>query len=290
MKASALVLAILFASLALPVFANDLPALEKQAAAGDADAQFLVGRTYLRGDGVAPNDARAVEWFRRAAEQGQFKAQHNFAALLLEGRGVARDDAEAARWLRKAADQGSAPSQVLLGDLLLAGRGGARNVDEGLAWYRRAADQGDEAAQFRLAEYFYFPAEGAGQPDYVEAARWYRPLAERGRAVAQNAYGVIVERGFGETKANPAEAARWFLKAARQGDRKGQSNLGRLYFEGNGVKRDPVQAYAWLKVSADRGEATAKNLLIGVEPLLSVDERTSAEALIREYAALPASP
>lgn len=260
--------------------AADLTSLQKSADAGDAEAQFQVGRVYLRGDGVPKDEGKAAEWFRRAAEQGNFKAQHNLGAMAFEGRGIPQDDREAARWLRLAAEQGTARSQVMLAGMLLQGRGAEKNVDEALIWYRRAAEQGDESAQLALAEHYYFRAGG---PDYVEAVKWYRPLAERGHPAAQNALGIIVERGLHGEPADPKAAAEWFSKAARQGERKAQANLGRLYHEGRGLKRDVVQAYAWLKVAAARGEATAINMLPGVEPALKVEERTRAEELMREY-------
>ena len=40
------------------------------AAQGHADAQTAIGRCYSRGEGVAGDPVEAVEWFRKAAEQG----------------------------------------------------------------------------------------------------------------------------------------------------------------------------------------------------------------------------
>ena len=37
---------------------------------GDADAQFLLGFMYAYGKGVAQDFAKAVKWYRKAAEQG----------------------------------------------------------------------------------------------------------------------------------------------------------------------------------------------------------------------------
>ena len=42
---------------------------------GDADAQFNLGFMYDNGRGVAQNDAEAVRWYRKAAEQGDAGAQ-----------------------------------------------------------------------------------------------------------------------------------------------------------------------------------------------------------------------
>ena len=45
--------------------------------------------------GVARDDARAVEWYRKSAEQGSALAEYSLGLMYANGRGVARDDARA---------------------------------------------------------------------------------------------------------------------------------------------------------------------------------------------------
>jgi TPR repeat protein len=44
-------------------------------------------------------------------------------------------------------------------------------------------------------------------------------------------------------------------------DSEAQYNLGRLYLEGNGVPKDPIQAMRWLQLAAKKGEHRAQALL-----------------------------
>ena len=69
------------------------------------------------------DDAEAVRWWRRAAEQGHATAQYNLGVMYANGRGVPQDDAEAVRWYRLAADQGEALAQSNLGVMYANGRG-----------------------------------------------------------------------------------------------------------------------------------------------------------------------
>ena len=62
---------------------------------------------YYTGCGVAQDDAEAVGWERRAAEQGNAQAQHNRGVSYRDGLGVVQDYGEAVRWFRRAADQGT---------------------------------------------------------------------------------------------------------------------------------------------------------------------------------------
>ncbi len=52
--------------------------------------------------------ASAMRLFRLAANQGDPEAQISLGFMYAEGQGVPQDDAEAVRWYRKAAEQGHA--------------------------------------------------------------------------------------------------------------------------------------------------------------------------------------
>lgn len=53
----------------------------REAEKGNADAQFELGDCYLYGDCVEKNEAEAVKWFTKAAEQGQAEAQEMLSKL-----------------------------------------------------------------------------------------------------------------------------------------------------------------------------------------------------------------
>ena len=61
---------------------------------------------YANGLGVAKDEAEAVKWYRKAAEQGNAYGQNNLGKMYANGLGVAKDEAEAVKWFRKAAEQG----------------------------------------------------------------------------------------------------------------------------------------------------------------------------------------
>jgi TPR repeat protein len=46
------------------------------------------------------------------------------------------------------------------------------------------------------------------------------------------------------------EAVKWFRLAAAHGNAEAQSNLGVMYYKGNGVPQDYVQAYKWFSLAA----------------------------------------
>ena len=62
---------------------------------------------YANGEGVRQDDAGAVRWFRRAADQGDASAQVSLGFMYANGRGVPQDDVNAHMWLNLAAVQSS---------------------------------------------------------------------------------------------------------------------------------------------------------------------------------------
>ena len=119
----------------------------------------------------AGNHVNALEWYRKAADQGYAVAQVILGWHYHTGEGVPQDDAEAARWYRLAADQGDAVAQQSLGCVYREGKGVPQDDAESVRWFRLAAEQGRADAQHDLACSY---RDGNGVPqDYVQAHMWY---------------------------------------------------------------------------------------------------------------------
>jgi hypothetical protein len=69
---------------------------------------------YQAGMGVPRDNAEAVNWYSKAAEQGNANAQYNLGLMYNSGEGIPQNDAEAVNWWRKAAEQGLEAAKSLL--------------------------------------------------------------------------------------------------------------------------------------------------------------------------------
>ena len=101
---------------------------------------------YAQGQGVPQDYKAAVQWYRRAAEQGDATAQANLGALYYEGRGVPQDNKIALQWFRRAAEQGLAIAQVSLGGMHATGKGVPQDYVQAHMWADIAASGGDKNA------------------------------------------------------------------------------------------------------------------------------------------------
>ena len=61
---------------------------------------------YKTGRGVPQDDQLAVQWYRKAAEQGLATGQSNLGGMYQEGRGVPKNDVYAYMWMNIAASDG----------------------------------------------------------------------------------------------------------------------------------------------------------------------------------------
>ncbi len=72
--------------------------LKPLAQGGDIRAQYLLGRIYSEGEGVAKNDAEGVKWYRLAADRGDIVSQLVLGTMYVNGRGVRRSYVRAYSW------------------------------------------------------------------------------------------------------------------------------------------------------------------------------------------------
>jgi TPR repeat protein len=222
-----------------------LKAMQERAATGDADAECGLGRQYEFALGVPEDNAQAVLWLRKAAEQGNIAAQVELGVAFDK----MQDYAQAFTWYSKAAERGNARAQYNLGLCYLNGESVPKDTARALDLFRKAADQGDAIAEHELG---WIYQDGVGvQQDYAQAANYFRKSANQGIAESQYGLGFLYLNGNGVPKDN-ALAAAWMLKAAEQGETKAQYNLGSCYINGEGVNRDLDEGYFWIFLAKAR--------------------------------------
>lgn len=118
---------------------------------GHAMACNMAGRCHEHGWGCAADPTRAADYYRRAADLGLDWGMYNLANLLATGRGVVQEHTTAYRLYRQAAELGHAKSMNLTGRCLEDGCGVARDLAAAHAWYARSAEAGDFRGQFSHA-------------------------------------------------------------------------------------------------------------------------------------------
>ena len=103
-------------------FAEAYCVLKPYAEAGDPEAQYNIGWMYLNGYGLAMNDRRALDWWKRASDQGYTDASFSIAMLYSLGQGkVAKDMDRAIDYYLLAVEDGHEDAHMIIRSMLARG-------------------------------------------------------------------------------------------------------------------------------------------------------------------------
>lgn len=242
-----------------------------------------------RGSDSALTGARILRGFCLSLVLGAWA----FAPGLIPRHAVAQDLEQVPAFIVQqyldAAESGDARAQFRLG--LLHERGLIPGPDpqaEAARWFDLAADGGHAAAQFKRATMY---AEGRGGPeDQAAAVALYRLAAEQGLGEAQFNLALHLQNGIG-TDRNIGDAILWYEQAAFRRIAGAPRALGLLYLSDIGeTPNDRIEAWAWLTLAADEGDALADTHLNDLEGSLSAVELEEARQLAAAYRQLRLVP
>jgi hypothetical protein len=134
----------------------------------------------------------------------------------------------------------------------------AQMTGSALAVVKAAAEAGDPAAQDRLAGDFI------RHRNFLEAELWYRKAAKQGYVHAQGMLGKMLLANAGlNAKQKPhaaeaigLEAIKWLTLAANGSNTLAQAELAGVYFNGQFVKTDFLEAYKWGDIASKSPRST----------------------------------
>jgi TPR repeat protein len=164
--------------------------LEKEALAGDDDAQCELGGMYLIGEGAPKAELMAYEWLGLAAFKGHSKAQHDLAVMCRDGLGIGFDYKKSVFWFKKLAENGSDVDQDALGWLYLD----LGESKKALKWCKKAAKHGNLDAMYHVA-LIYLLDEGIPR-DAEKAAIELEKAASKGHLRSQVALTELREKAI----------------------------------------------------------------------------------------------
>lgn len=220
---------------------------------GNADGQNNLGWLYKNGWGVPLNYIEAAKWFQKAVESGELMGAENLAWMYIYGNGVERNNEMAERWILKTFDTNSVEGQYKMGDFITHefdsnGHEIDANFFRAAEWFRLAAEKGDAKAQFQLAELYNYGKLGNDQRS--NCIPWYLKSAANGDAEAQAEIGKLHEFYPNSDllkSVNPIDSLK---QAAEQGDLSAEFDLAHRYHIGDGVPKDPAEAFKWMDKAA----------------------------------------
>lgn len=235
----------------------------RQAQAGDADAQTIVGHWFYAGRHVDQNYDTAAQWWAKAAKAGNNKAAGYLALCYQTGRGVQRDsiralnlynrsikggNKEILKSLEESAEKGNTFSQVMVAQCYQKGVGVSKDPYIAAKYYEMAAKGGSAEACLELGVLLLNNKQTA------DAAKYFKLGTDRGNLGCTYYYGMLLAEGRG-VKKDTTQGIIYIQKAADACFANAQLYLGKAYYDGTAVKKSPETGHSWLLKAARNTEA-----------------------------------
>ncbi|MDX2131806.1 MAG: caspase family protein [Planctomycetota bacterium] len=215
---------------------------------------------------VVRDNARALEYFRRAADGGIGCAAVELADMSRTGLGTLPDDAESLRWTRRAVELGSGMGMLRLGQRHAEGRGVPRDPAAAMEWYRKAADAGDPGGMLELG--WALETGSHGRQDAAEAFAWYQRGAALDDGGCTYRAALCLLNGVG-TPRNAEQAVVALRKAADLGAEEAIVELAKCYESGVGVSKSLLESRRLYRVAAEKGSTNPECLRHAAVSLLN---------------------
>ena len=213
--------------------------LKGAADAGLSEAWYFLAVCYRNGYGVKFNNELAADAASRAAATGNSFGQLLYGSYFRDGVGVRQDLDKAAEYFQLAADQGNAHAKSALGELayIRSSAAAAPVAPESMRLIEESAASGDANSKYLLGK-MYTNGENVAR-NYDEGRKYLEEAAKANHPGALCLLGVYHARGLAGER-SIAKMVDCFRKADRLGSAEGSLQLGRCFFEGIGVKKNPA--------------------------------------------------
>lgn len=242
---------------------------------------------------------QALNWYFKAAYQGDKFSQCRVGHFLFEGKGMEANVTEAIRWYSSAAKNGNSEAQVFLGDCYMNGSGVTKDDNQALHWYTLAADQGNAMAQMAIGNWHSAASSNLVNAEGVEDASlfstatsnsvadfdmkaliYYKKAAEKGLVQAQLIIGYTYENKCRRAKSGTESSADLFAPFSSDvcpADQHHNSNMIN-------------EALKWYRLAADQGSAVAQGAVRRLEeecilcPFSSTTASTAVHSAVHSQA------
>lgn len=217
-------------------------------------SQLAGGQQKSFGDEMASN----IDSIKLMAEKGDAGYQYLYASCYDQGWGVQKDPVKALQWYKKSADQKYKASYNALGNMYRVGDGVKADPKAAFDWFKKGAEANEPQSILNIGNCYYF---GTGTTkDDKKAVEYWQKAADLGYSLALSQMGDSYFYGIGMEK-NYSKAIEYWTKAADKNVPSAQFHLGLAYYEGKGVKQDKAHAKLLMSKARDGGMTEAQKFL-----------------------------
>jgi TPR repeat protein len=232
---------------------------EKAAEQGDDVSQYNLGLAYLNGVYRKADTAKTLKYWELSAAQGNAGALKDLGVYWKDGLGGKEDNAKGITFLKRAVEKGNTEAAFILGEIFAEGRHVSVNKDLAIKYFRKAAEKEKNVAiQIERTGKMHFDYAMYHQRNNDIAMR--DELLKSAAAYGHEKAALILQRNKLMTKDAKVQqqALSEIIRMAERGNVYAQANLALL------SEKRTEEANTWYCRSLGNGEMLAYTLLPSV--------------------------
>lgn len=254
----------------------------------EGDGNDALAKLYIaKGDDVFADDCyrKELEFFEKAAENGNIIAMNKAGLLYRQGKGCEADGEKALDYYREASDKGCYDAMSNIGFLYRYGlKPIQQDPDSAYRWYKKAADAGHAAAMDDIGDMY---SEGEYPTDrslddterYNTARQWYEMAVSHGYGSAYYKLGNMYKQGLIGGEPDFDKALECYENGVAMGSPAAMTQLG-FYYSDELSPPDHDKANYWYQRAANLGNDVAMyDLGINYEMGLGVEINLETAAM-----------
>ena len=186
----------------------------------------------------------AFELWEEATAQGDAEAAYQLGRRYYNGTYGEADYAKAKEYFLIAADLGNSKAMRAIGIMYKDGKGVEQDIEKALEWHMKAAALGNGLSMNNIGRIY------KEQGDYAAAMEWYLKANESGydglNGIQCTDIGNLYYAGQG-VEQDYEQAMEWYLLGVQNGSAAGAYNIGLMYCNGESVEKDYAVAAQWFE-------------------------------------------
>lgn len=267
---------------------NSIEDLYEQAKNNNSYVQYMLGKKYLKGDGVKQDGEYGVRWLFRAIKQNNNYAQYLLGKAILKGEYLPMDNNlpldidSAVELLLKSSDQGNELASYTLGKAFVEGDLLPQDISAGFELLLKASEKNCVPAWYYLGKMFY---KGIGVIKDIDTAIYYFEKSVKvNNTYAAYSLGKIYSSEDEYIDMN--KAIYYFRIAANDNNSFAEYQLSKIYLYGNGVEKNYDIAMHYLNLSAEHGNQYAEQFLYSIQKQKNIMAAMSSLRLLQHISNL----
>ncbi len=216
-----------------------------------------MGRMFKLGLGTEVDMAKAIDYFKRAADLGNRNAWRTMALEYISGENIEQDIDKGIEMLTELADSGDTMSAYKLGKIYLSGEVVFTDLDKAEKYLLQAENDDNEFAMYSLAKLYLIDEK----KDLAQAVKLLEKACEHESIKPYAAY-VYAKILLDDNEYHDTGKAIRLLEKNADDNNWCSYLLGKLYlFRNNDLEKNKEKAVKWLSKSAENGNEYAEALL-----------------------------